>query len=171
MAVELVTPTGEPLGSATVRDVHLPPGQLHRAFSVVLFDPDGRTLLQRRAASKSRFGGLWTNTCCSHPAPGSSLIDFAVRRLGEELRLPPVELVEVGRFSYRAADEVGGWVEHEYDHVLVGTTPAMKPDPDPSEVDGWRWVDTDELRTELEAEPGSFTPWFGQALSLAISSL
>jgi isopentenyl-diphosphate delta-isomerase len=170
MAVELVTSMGEPLGSATVRDAHVPPGRLHRAFSVVLFDLDGRTLLQRRAASKSRFGGLWSNTCCSHPAPGSTLIDFAVQRMGEELRLPPMDLAEVGRFSYRAADEVGGWVEHEYDHVLVGTIPATDPDPDPSEVDAWRWVSTDELHTELAQDPASFTPWFGQALTLAVSS-
>jgi isopentenyl-diphosphate Delta-isomerase len=170
VAVELVTPAGEPIGSATVQDAHLPPGQLHRAFSVVLFDHDGRTLLQRRAASKSRFGGLWSNTCCSHPAPGSSLIDFAVRRLGEELGLPPVTLSEAGRFSYRAADEVGGWVEHEYDHVLVGTLAAAEPNPDPSEVDGWRWVGAEELTAEVARDPAAFTPWFSQALTLALSS-
>lgn len=170
MAVELVTPAGEPIGSALVEDAHLPPGRLHRAFSVVLFDFDGRTLVQRRAASKSRFGGLWSNTCCSHPAPGSSLIDFAIRRLGEELRLPPVSLTEAGRFTYQAADEIGGWVEHEYDHVLVGTSPAVAPDPDPSEVDDWRWADPDKLTDEIKRDPTSFTPWFEQALTLAISS-
>jgi isopentenyl-diphosphate Delta-isomerase len=167
VTVELVSAAGEPIGSASVQDAHLPPGRLHRAFSIILFDHAGRTLLQRRAAAKSRFGGLWSNTCCSHPAPGAPLIDFAVRRLGEELGLPPVPLREVGRFSYRAADEVGGWVEHEYDHVLVGTMEATDPEPDPAEVDQWRWVSPAALSGE---DPASFTPWFGQALTLAISS-
>lgn len=42
-------------------------GLLHRAFSVFLFSPDGRLLLQRRAAEKITFPDMWTNTCCSHP--------------------------------------------------------------------------------------------------------
>lgn len=37
---------------------------LHRAFSVFLFDRQGRLLMQRRADSKHTFGGYWTNTCC-----------------------------------------------------------------------------------------------------------
>ena len=171
MTVELVTPDGVPIGRCGVEEAHRPPGRLHRAFSVVLFDPTGRTLVQRRASTKSRFGGLWSNTCCSHPAPGRSLIDFAVGRMGEELRLTVPTLTEAGRFSYRAADKVGGWVEHEYDHVLVSTAPAADPDPEPSEVDSWRWVDVGELRAEMTASPEAFTPWFGQALEIATSSL
>jgi isopentenyl-diphosphate Delta-isomerase len=168
MTVELVTPSGESVGSATVEEAHLPPGLLHRAFSVVLFDFDGRTLVQRRAATKSRFAGLWSNTCCSHPAPGQPLASFAARRLGEELRLAAPELTEAGRFTYRAADEIGGWIEHEYDHVLVGTMPAADPSPDPDEVDEWRWVEVSKLQAELDAEPAAFTPWFAQALTVAL---
>src|SRR5204862_7644009 len=53
--VELVDGTGTPPGTATVEQAHEWPGVLHRAFSVLLFDPAGRTLLQRRAAAKTRF--------------------------------------------------------------------------------------------------------------------
>ena len=49
-----------------------PSGLLHRAFSVFLFDADGRLLLQQRALSKITFPGVWTNTCCSHPLYGYS---------------------------------------------------------------------------------------------------
>ena len=170
MAVELVTPDGEPIGRCSVEEAHRPPGRLHRAFSVVLFDLAGRTLIQRRASTKSRFGGLWSNTCCSHPAPGHSLIDFAVARMGEELRLRVPTLTEVGRFSYRAADEVGGCVEHEYDHVLITAAPASDPDPEPTEVEAWRWADVGELRSEMAARPRAFTPWFALALDIAVSS-
>ena len=138
---------------------------------MVLFDQAGRTLIQRRAMDKSRFAGLWSNACCSHPAPGSSLIDFAVRRTGEELRLAVPALTEVGTFTYRAADPAGACVEHEYDHVLVGVMPAADPDPEPSEVDSWRWVDVEELRAEMATRPETFTPWFGRALDIAVASL
>ncbi|HOX83255.1 MAG TPA: NUDIX domain-containing protein, partial [Chryseolinea sp.] len=45
-------------------------GILHRAFSVLLFNSKGEILLQKRAIGKYHSGGLWTNTCCSHPLPG-----------------------------------------------------------------------------------------------------
>ncbi|CAN0381025.1 unnamed protein product, partial [Discosporangium mesarthrocarpum] len=36
----------------------------HRAFSVFLFDTQGRLLMQKRASSKHTFPDFWTNTCC-----------------------------------------------------------------------------------------------------------
>src|SRR5690349_2811822 len=108
--VELVTPDGTGLGSSTVADAHAEPGLLHRAFSVLLFDPAGRTLLQRRAASKSRFPLRWANSCCGHPAPGESPADAATRRLWEELGLRGIELREVGIYTYAAPDPGTGRV-------------------------------------------------------------
>lgn len=171
MAVELVGTDGEPVGECSVAEAHTPPGRLHRAFSVVLFDPAGRTLLQRRAAAKSRFGGLWSNTCCSHPAPGASLVDAAVRRVAEELRMDVPTLTEAGRFTYQAADPVGQCVEHEYDHVLVGRVPTEPdPDPDPAEIDDWRWADVRAVQAELASDPAAFTPWFARVLAIAVTT-
>src|ERR1035437_4670827 len=48
-------------------------GLTHRALSVIVRDRDGRLLLQRRASGKYHSGGLWTNTCCSHPRPGEEI--------------------------------------------------------------------------------------------------
>ena len=42
-------------------------GALHRAFSVFLFNNEGKLLLQKRASEKITFPDCWTNTCCSHP--------------------------------------------------------------------------------------------------------
>ena len=42
-------------------------GMLHRAFSVFLFNEEGKLLLQQRAASKITYPLYFTNTCCSHP--------------------------------------------------------------------------------------------------------
>ena len=60
-------------------------GKLHRAFSIFLFNSQGRLLLQRRAEDKYHSGGLWTNSCCSHPRPGEPIAQAAARRLKEEL--------------------------------------------------------------------------------------
>jgi isopentenyl-diphosphate delta-isomerase len=158
--VELVDQEGTPTGSTTVDEAHRSPGQLHRAFSVFLLDPEGRILLQQRAAIKTRFPMRWANTCCGHPAPGQSLADAAARRLVEEIGVGGVALTEVGVYSYYAEDPATGRVEYEYDHVLLGELPAgRKLLPDPTEVATVRWVTPDELRDGLTTDPRSYAPW------------
>jgi isopentenyl-diphosphate Delta-isomerase len=160
--VELVSVTGEAIGSATVSDAHRAPGMLHRAFSVFLRDPaNGRVLLQQRAAVKTRFPLLWANTCCGHPLPGEDVTVAAQRRLSEELGLRGgVALAPVGVYTYRAEDPGTGRVEHEYDHVLLGDLPARsRATPDPAEVADIRWVTVPELLAGLAENPSSYAPW------------
>jgi isopentenyl-diphosphate delta-isomerase len=165
--VELVDAAGHPTGKSTVEDAHRAPGQLHRAFSVLLLDRDGRVLLQRRSAAKTRFPLRWANACCGHPAPGQSVVDAASRRLAEELGLRSIALTPVGVYVYRAPDPISQLVEHEYDHVLVGhlpTDPAVRPDP--AEVAALRWADPVRLRDELVAAAWSYAPWLAGVMSV-----
>jgi isopentenyl-diphosphate delta-isomerase len=158
--VELVDPQGQPTGSATVADAHREPGQLHRAFSVLLLDPRGRTLLQQRAEVKTRFPLRWANACCGHPKPGEPVTDAAVRRMAEELGIDGVVLSEIGVYVYRAADPRTGRVEHEYDHVLLGRIdPDVSMRPDPAEVAALRWERPETLRAALTSEPDRYAPW------------
>jgi len=82
-ALQIDRPSGRPAGGVfgwrwwaqrcipfTTPKIKQPRGLLHRAFSVFLFDAEGRLLLQQRAASKITFPNVWTNTCCSHPLSG-----------------------------------------------------------------------------------------------------
>jgi isopentenyl-diphosphate delta-isomerase len=132
---------------------------LHRAFSVFLRRPDGRVLLQQRAAVKTRFPLRWGNTCCGHPVPGEEVAVSAGRRLREELDGPAVTLREVGVYVYFAEDPVTGRVEREYDHVLLGDVPAIEFRPDPAEVAKLRWVTVDTLLQEVEGSPTAYAPW------------
>lgn len=165
--VELVDEAGVGVGECGVAEAHTPPGRLHRAFSVQLFDSRGHALVHRRATTKSRFAGRWTNTCCSHPAPGEDLVESAIARVREELGLTVGTLTEVGRFTYRAADPASGTVEHEYDHVLVGTCDD-DPDPDPAEIAEWSRVDPAQLVERVRREPEQHSPWFGGVLRHAL---
>src|SRR5262245_1538758 len=171
--VELVDAAGVACGGATVAEAHTAPGVLHRAFSVVLAAPDGRVLLQRRAAVKTRFAGRWANACCGHPTPGVTIIEAATVRLREELGLGPVELSEIGVYAYRAVDPARpDRVEHEYDHVLLGWLPADSTfSPDPTEVDAVRWVDLPHLRQQLALAPDSYAPWLTGVIALLPDSV
>jgi isopentenyl-diphosphate delta-isomerase len=165
--VELVTDDGVAVGQTTVQEAHQAPGQLHRAFSVLLIAPDGRLLLQQRAAAKTRFPLRWANACCGHPGPGAELTTSASTRLAEELGVTGVALDVVGVHAYRATDPITGRVEYEYDHVLVGRVPLDIPrQPDPAEVADVRWVAPNELRAGLDAEPTAYAPWLAGVIAL-----
>ncbi|HEY7224293.1 MAG TPA: isopentenyl-diphosphate Delta-isomerase [Micromonosporaceae bacterium] len=164
--VELVDEAGAAIGSTTVTAAHTAPGQLHRAFSVLLFDPSGRTLLQQRSSAKTRFPLRWANSCCGHPTPGTPVVEAAALRLAEELGVTGVALTDVGVYTYRAADEATGRVEHEYDHVVVGhVSPDLIVLPDPDEVAETRWVPA----ASLDPTGPEYAPWLSGVLPIALS--
>ncbi len=135
-------------------------GALHRAVSVFILNDAGEMLMQRRAEGKYHSGGLWSNACCTHPRPEEMPADAASRRLLEEMGIH-CSLEYAFRFLYRAT-LADGLVEHELDHVFVGTC-GGDPEPDADEVGAWRWVALPELERELAEEPARFTAWFPPA--------
>jgi len=133
-------------------------GKLHRAFSILITNPDGELLLQRRAAHKYHFANRWSNACCGHPRPGEPTPAAARRRLAEELGFT-VPLTQVATFPYFAEDAVSGLVENEYLHVFHGVFTGQ-PAPNPDEVGACRWMLPARVRRGLKARPDWFTPWF-----------
>lgn len=155
--VILVDADDQTLGAAGKLDAHQL-GQLHRAFSILVFDAEGKLLLQRRADAKYHFAGRWSNTCCGHPRPGETTPAAAGRRLKEEFGLR-VPLIERTQLVYRAEDQGSGLIEHEYLHIFHGVY-AGEPRPDPSEIGAWRWMPLPAIQRALRVHPDSFTPWF-----------
>ena len=165
--VLLVSPLDVPLGICSKLQAHTD-GKLHRAFSVFLTDGAGNILLQRRAITKYHSGGLWTNSCCSHPV-GDVLTDAKVR-LVEELGVE-TEIEEIGHFVYRHVFE-NGMTEYEFDHVLLGRIARETPlSPDPAEADAVEWMSLEELERQLTGRPNKFTPWFITAAPIALEHL
>jgi isopentenyl-diphosphate delta-isomerase len=135
---------------------------LHRALSIFVFNKEGQLLLQKRAQSKYHSGGLWSNTCCSHPRPGESIEAAAHRRLKQEMGFT-CPLRKVSELIYRAELQ-NGLVEHEYDHILIGDF-SGDPVPDPSEVEDWRWVSVSDLMKEIQESPDLYSVWLQIILS------
>jgi len=154
----LVDGNDREIGHAPKRRCHEGDGLLHRAFSVFLFDAQGRMLIQRRARQKPLWPGYWSNACCSHPRRGEDIAAAAQRRLGEELGLDRVPLTWLFRFEYAARyGEAGS--ERELCHVFFGRV-DQPVEPNPEEIDGWRWRDVATLEREMADQPERFTPWF-----------
>lgn len=132
-------------------------GDLHRAFSVMIWDGRGRLLLQRRQIDKYHSGGLWTNSCCGHPRPGEKSREAASRRLGEEMGIA-CPLMPIGTFTYRAELDTG-LIEHELVHLFHGVYDGAVA-PDPNECDGFSWSSPDAIRRQMKSVPQCFSAWF-----------
>ena len=167
----LVDLLDRPVGEAGKLPCHQK-GLLHRAFSVVL-TRSGSTgtevLLARRAEGKYHSGGLWSNSCCSHPRVGEELDEAVPRRLEEELGVRGVAYREVGTFVYRAAFD-NGLTEYELAHVFVGVYDGPVS-ADPSEVSEVGWMGADELVAQLTERPQDFTAWCPAVTALALRAL
>lgn len=140
-------------------------GVLHRAFSILLFNSKGEMLIQKRARDKYHSGGLWTNTCCSHPQPDESMAEATRRRLKHEMGIDiPTHFAY--KFIYRVPLDKD-LTEHEYDHVFTGTFDGV-PVVNPEEVEDWKFVNVQALKKDVEANPAHYTHWFRLILNHAV---
>jgi isopentenyl-diphosphate delta-isomerase len=136
-------------------------GLLHRAFSIFIFNDKKELLLQQRAVSKYHSGGLWTNTCCSHPRPNETIKDAANRRLFEEMGMT-CDLVVKNSFIYKSPFE-NGLTEHELDYVLIGYS-NQNPNINEQEVEHYKWMTISDIKTDIHHNPSHYTSWFKIAL-------
>lgn len=169
-------------GAMSKVDSHLVSNDLplHRAFSLFLFDTQGRMLLQKRASTKVTFPSHWTNAVCSHPLSfpaelgeldggiaSKGAARAAVRKISHELGaqkgdLIPNDLLYLTRIHYRAESAGGVWGEHEMDYVFFAQKDIALI-PQPNEVEQIQYVTQDQLKALYKAaEKGEalITPWF-----------
>ena len=162
--VILVDTNDSPIGQMEKLEAHQK-GELHRAFSIFIFNTKRELLLQQRALDKYHSGGLWTNTCCSHPRPGEDNLAAANRRLKEEMGMK-ANLTPAFSFTYRAEFE-SGLIEHEYDHVFFGKSDLL-PVINKEEVEQYKYINLDTLKQELLLYPDHYTPWLKICLEKVI---
>jgi isopentenyl-diphosphate delta-isomerase len=130
-------------------------GKLHRCFSILVFNSKGDLLIQKRAKSKYHSGGLWSNTCCSHPL-SKHIEKEASKRLKEEMGFS-CEVKEAFSFIYNL--KVGRLYEHEFNHVLTGVFNG-DPKPNPEEAEDWKRVSPKDLMKDIKSQPEKYASWF-----------
>ncbi len=144
------------IGTLEKMEAHIK-GKLHRAFSIFIFNEKGEMLLQQRAIEKYHSGGLWTNTCCSHPRPGENNNEAATRRLMEEMGFTTT-LSKIFDFKYHALFD-NGLIEHEFDHVFTGTYDGIIT-PDLKEVKDFQFLSIQNIKSDIKLNPEKYTAWF-----------
>lgn len=166
--VVLLDEHGAAIGTADKHAVHGATTARHLGFSCYGSDGAGRVLVTRRSSDKLTFPGVWTNTCCGHPAPGEALEDAVRRRLRHELGVRPVGLrLVLPGFAYRASH--AGIEENELCPVLVCRI-EDPPRPRPDEVGDWEWWTWPRLLTEAQAPDSVLSPWARLQIPLLAAS-
>ncbi len=154
--VILVNENDQQIGLMPKMEAH-EKAQLHRAFSVFIFNDKGQLLLQQRAADKYHSPKLWTNTCCSHQRNGETNIEAGKRRLQEEMGFT-CDLEEIFSFIYKAPFD-NGLTEHELDHVMIGYF-NENPNINSEEVESYQWMTLDNVNLDMDLHPEKYTEWF-----------
>jgi isopentenyl-diphosphate Delta-isomerase len=153
----LVDDQDRELGHLSKVKCHEGDGVLHRAFSLFVFNHDGKLLLQQRAAGKRLWPLSWSNSCCSHPRRGERMIEAVHRRLEQEVGIK-AELDYLYKFRYQARYDAGG-AEHELCWVYLGVSDE-EPRPNRQEIADWCWISPARLDAELVSRAERYTPWF-----------
>jgi len=154
--VILVNENDEPIGLMPKLEAHQK-AVLHRAFSVFILNDKNEIMLQQRASEKYHSPLLWTNTCCSHQRDGETNIQAGTRRLFEEMGFE-TPLQELFHFIYKAPFD-NGLTEHELDHVMIGKY-NQAPKINQEEVENWKWMSIDAIKTDMTQNPTIYTVWF-----------
>lgn len=155
--INLVNEIGVRIGSIEKLEAHIK-GKLHEAFSIFIFNKKQELLLQKRALTKYHSGGLWTNTCCSHPKAGEKLEIAVHRRIKEEMGFDS-SMKEMYTFTYKVKIETGNLIENEFDHVFIGYVDAITIKPNSEEVDAYKWIQIEDLKKEVDLKPEQYTEW------------
>ncbi len=163
--VILVDKKDNPIGHEEKVKCHLPNGKLHRAFTALLFDVDGRLVLTRRAKGKMLWPSDWDGTFASHPRETETYVSSGQRRMPEELGISGT-LDYLHKFEYHVPyKKVGS--ENEICGTLIGIIDkSTKLKEIDGEIDEIRWISAKELVAEIKKSPQIYCPWMLIALEL-----
>lgn len=161
----LVDENDNPVGFEEKVKCHLPNGKLHRAFTVLLFDKDGKLLLTRRSQSKMLWPGDWDGTVASHPRKSETYVSSAERRLPEEIGAS-CKLDYLFKFEYHVPyKNVGS--ENEICGALIGhVSESFQTKLVPDEISEVKWLSSEDLYSDMEKNPQIYCPWMVVALYL-----
>lgn len=90
--LEIVNEKGEVIGLAPRSEIHGNPSLIHRVVHVLVFNPEGELLLQKRSLNKDVAPGRWDTSVGGHVGIGEELSLSAMREMEEELGITNREI-------------------------------------------------------------------------------
>jgi len=161
--VILVDQDDNPIGKEDKVKCHLPNGKLHRAFTALIFNGDGKLLLTKRSEGKMLWPNDWDGTVASHPRESETYVSSAERRMPEEIGIS-CKMNYVNKFEYHVPyKDIGS--ENEICGTLIGMVDSFDNScMIKDEISEVKWINPDELKNELEQNRDTYCPWMVIAL-------
>jgi len=161
----LVDEKDNPIGTEEKIKCHLPNGLLHRAFTALIFDKNGRLVLTKRSKEKMLWPNDWDGTVASHPRESETYVSSGERRMPEELGIQ-CKLDYLFKFEYHVPyKDVGS--ENEICGTLIGIADDSSQFRQiEGEIDEIKWISAKDLLSELKTNPKIYCPWMIIALVL-----
>ena len=161
----LVDEKDNPIGTEEKVKCYLPNGLLHRAFTALIFDKNGRLVLTKRAKEKMLWPDDWDGTVASHPRESETYVSSGERRMPEELGIQ-CKLDYLFKFEYHVPyKDVGS--ENEICGTLIGIADDSSQFRQiEEEIDEIKWISAKDLLSELKTNPKIYCPWMIIALVL-----
>jgi len=161
--VILVDQDDNPIGKEDKVKCHLPNGKLHRAFTALIFNGDGKLLLTKRSEGKMLWPNDWDGTVASHPRESETYVSSAERRMPEEIGIS-CKMNYMNKFEYHVPyKDIGS------ENEICGTLIGIVDDFDEmclikDEISEIKWINPDKLKNELQQNMDVYCPWMVIAL-------
>lgn len=155
--VDVVDRDDVKIGTATRSEVHAS-GAWHRGVHVLVFNPRGELLLQRRSSKKDKSPRTLDLSVSEHAKSGESFEEAAIRGLREELGIKTIPFARVLKFrmAYGPGDNMIS--------VLYESNFGGKVRLDSSEVEGVVPMDAERTRMLVEEDGERLAPWARELL-------
>ncbi len=127
-------------------------GLRHRAVHILVFDDQGRLLLQKRSMLKDLNKGLWDTSAAGHVDQGESYQSCAPRELSEELGIS-AQLISL--FKTDPSPALGMEFIQVYRCQHNGPFRIAE-----TEIDEVRWIDCDEIDDRVAQNDPTLTQTF-----------
>jgi len=146
--LQVVDENDAPIRGADLREVY-DTGLLHRIVEVMVEDPSGRLLLQKRGAHAATKPLHWDYSVGGHVDADEDYLVAARREAEEELGINDFELTEIDYF--RIDKKIDTFDLKRFIKVYRSVLPAnTKFAPPPEEVTELRWFTVDEVKRMIE---------------------
>lgn len=103
--LEVYDSSGRAIGLFPRRECHQNKKLAHKAVHILVFNTEGKIILQRRSSKKDLFPLMWDTSVGGHLSPNESYIDAAVRECEEELGFIPTRLIYLYKYKMEAENE------------------------------------------------------------------
>ena len=135
--------------------------RIHRSSHLLLFNPKGELLLQRRAFKNKLYPGAYDFSVGGFVDAGESYRQAVDREMKEELGIS-VKPWKLFKFFY--GDEVNKAFKTVYTAIYDGEFSIQQ-----EELDSIRWTAMEELKKELADHPEQFNPSFVMGMEIYFS--